>query len=712
MMNAEQVTTGGRKHALKNMMTEYSCFASRWVGIALILTFALLYASTLDNGLRPGELQGGDLITHQYAQVQGRPSNAPGYPLYTMGGWLWFRLGRLLLGPNHNPIPILSSYSTFWALIALWLLYRLILEVTDRGEGGNWPVAALATAFYGVTYFFWYYAVTTEQYTSAVAWTLAVILVAFRWERAPVGPRGWSRRDRYLLVIAFLTGVGLAHMVTVLFIIPPLLWFVLTREPKLLRRPKFLATVLGLAALPLLSYIYVYVGGACHPEWRGAGQWTSTWQWFWSFISTSQGRSELTWSLSPFLTQEFPSLTWGEMTWPGLVAGLLGLAVLRSAPRVPQDRGEAHAPSVGGAETRSKGGSRRAIMLYATLAIYLVFCWIDRLGNWYQVIMPVYALLALGSAVAADWIWRWGTEEQGGRGVGEQVPANNRPGGLRRGGGAEERRALRATIVLALVALVAYRGMLSYPRADSRDRPQDTGLVPGWAILADDPAPGTAILGTLQETLALNYLTEIWEQRPDLHSVTSDQARAILAAGAPPLAVTRAALPLVPAEVSPDAHYSALGRTLVAVSASPNRALLGVTVGNVPLRSWTHDFGSNLRLLGGRLIQPREVFGNSAALNEIVVLLAWQARANPAQDWSVSVRLTQGGAEIAQLDQRHPVFGAYPTTRWSPGEIVADVYPLAIPDGANPDGLTVILYRQLADGSFVNLDVARFPLQG
>ena len=57
------------------------------IGIALTL-----YLSTLDNGLRLEELKGGDLITHQYAQVQARPSNAPGYPLYTMGGWLWFRL--------------------------------------------------------------------------------------------------------------------------------------------------------------------------------------------------------------------------------------------------------------------------------------------------------------------------------------------------------------------------------------------------------------------------------------------------------------------------------------------------------------------------------------------------------------------------------------------------------------------------------------------
>ncbi|MCB0250428.1 MAG: hypothetical protein KDI07_17770, partial [Anaerolineae bacterium] len=77
----------------------------RWAGVALVLLALTLYLLTLDNGLRPGELAGGDLVTHQYAQVQGRPSNAPGYPLYTMGGWLWFHGLRAILGVSSNPVP-------------------------------------------------------------------------------------------------------------------------------------------------------------------------------------------------------------------------------------------------------------------------------------------------------------------------------------------------------------------------------------------------------------------------------------------------------------------------------------------------------------------------------------------------------------------------------------------------------------------------------
>ena len=533
-----------------------------------MLVAATLYLLTLDNGLRPGELAGGDLITHQYAQVQGRPSNAPGYPLYTMGGWLWFHGGRLILGNAANPIPILSSYSTLWALLALWLLYRLTLEVTDRGDGGNWPVAALVTGFYAVTYFFWYYAVTTEEYTSAAGWTLAVFWLAFRWQR--------TRRDGYLLGIAFLAGCGLAHILTILLVIPPLLWFVLSEEPALLRRPRLVAAAVGLAALPLLSYVFVYVRGAQHPEWRGAGQWDSTWQWFLSFISTRQGWQELTWSWTPLLTAEFPRLIWQELTIPGLALGLAGLIGL---------------------------GRRRAIAVCASLALYLVFCWIDRRGNWFQVIMPAYALLAMGTGVAADRIERHGSRRPGRRSP-RSTPAA--PGHLAGPGGPD---GIPGRCVLSCSQLA--------------EPPDDTGLVPGWAILADRPAPGSAILGTLPETLSANYLTQIWGLRPDLQMVTSDQARQILASGRRALAVTVGRFAV---GAGGGQRRGPLQRVRAHAGGSAGHAFPGAAAGpggartpRPELRPWTYDFGSGLRLAGGRLVRD-------AVTGETVVWLVWQAQ--------------------------------------------------------------------------------------
>jgi hypothetical protein len=307
------------------------------------------------------------------------------------------------------------------------------------------------------------------------------------------------------------------------------------------------------------------------------------------------------------------------------------------------------------------------------------------------VIMPAYALVALGLGVGADRLWR-----------AFSTPSRARWSVV-----------LRVALVVAFAALIVDRAVLSYPQANSRGRVDDTALAPGWAILADNPPLHAGVLGTLPEELALNYLTEIWGLRPDVEAITSDQARQMLAGVSRPLAVTAAALPLVPQEVSSDAHFSALGSTLVSISAQPATTLpapetsllpgAGQTARDASVQAWEHDFGDGLSLLGRRV--TRNPGGDT------VVWLAWQARARPSQNWSVSVRLMQAEREIGQADQEIPVAGAYPTGRWSAGEIVGDAYSFTLPAEARPDGVRVILYRRAGDGSFVNLGDTRFPLR-
>ncbi|MEA3335297.1 MAG: DUF2723 domain-containing protein [Chloroflexota bacterium] len=638
----------------------------RWAGIVLVLAALALYLWTLDNGLRPEELMGGDLITHQYAQVQGRPSNAPGYPLYTMGGWLWFHGWRSILAAEANPTAILSTYSTLWALLALWLLYRLILH-----ETGNWLVGLLLGAFYAVTYFFWYYATSTEQYTSAVALTLAIVLVAYHWEdtldRSQPGrsEKEEARADRYILLLAFLSGVILAHMVTVAFIIPPLLWFILSRQPGLLRRPRLILTSIAAALLPLLSYFFVYIRGAQHPEWRGEGQWPNAGAWFWDFVSTQQGQDELTWSLTPLWTHEFPSMIWQELTWIILFGGLAGLFLMNR---------------------------RHGLFLGATLAIYLAFSFIDRLGNWFQVIMPAYALLVLSFAVAVQCLWTR---------LKDASPKSRLSTAMLRG--------LQIALVSGLLLLLVFRFDASWSRANQRNRARDTALAAGQAILADDPQPNAAILADFAETVSLRYLRDIWNLRPDLQAVGSKDAGDILATGDRPLYVTRTAAPLVWQEVSPSAHFSSAGNTLIALSKEPAPALPG------DVRPLSLPAGPALSLAGIETQLGNPIEDGHQSLS---VRLFWQARAPVAEDWRVSVRPTGSGHPITtpdgsplQMDLLHPVHGTYPMSRWLPGEVVADDYLIPIPPGQQVDGIQVFVYRPLEDGTFENLTVLEIPLK-
>jgi hypothetical protein len=631
-----------------------------WAGSLVILLAALLYLVTLDTGLRPDELSGGDLITHQYAQVQARPSNAPGYPLYTMGGWLWYRLARPVQGWVLNPVQQLSSYSTLWALLSLYLLYRLILKISQD----NWPVAALSAAFYATTYFFWFYSVTTEQYTSAVFQTLLIVWLAFKWDD--------TGANHYLLWMAFIVGTCLANLVTTLLIVPPLLWFTMSRQPYVIRQPSLVLGSILLALLPVTSYSYVYARGAAHPEWRGAGQWTSTWAWFLDFITTRQGRDELApgLNLASLVTHEFPALIWGELTWVVLIGGLVGLSWL---------------------------GRRQAILLYSTLLIYLLFSWVDRFGNWFQVIIPAYPLVVLGFAAGVNALWSRGWS-----------PSRQKP-------------LLRGLILLGLGSLVAYRLTTSLPRADQSYRSEDTGLDPGWSVLSDQPPANSIIVGDHGEWRALDYLTTIWGVEPsldprplcDVHPAEiAESAQAL--SGAKAIYLTRRAAAIDPACLA-DEHRYAAGANLIQVQSTPNT--------RVPesARRADLDFGPMLLVGFEAHLRPSgkssTPFGNTPVQPRITwrLSLHWQARDAIDSDYTVSVRPLRNGAPFTGADaepliQDHqPVWNSYPTSRWLAGEVVRDDYVLSLPDDLIPTSAQIVIYRSTALG-FENLAEAELNL--
>ncbi len=649
----------------------------RWTGALLLLAVAILYLVTLDNGLRPDELTGGDLITHQYAQVEARPSNAPGYPLYTMGGWLWFRLGQALLGGLLNPIQILSSYSMLWGLASLLMLYLILHYVGGR----RWWLPPLLTAFYAVTFFFWYYSVTTEQYTSAVFQTLLLIWLAFRWDEQP--------RDSTLLGMAFVSGTMLANMVTTLFILPPLLWFIFARRSDkqslmlltYLKRPKLVLQAVGLALLPLLSYAYIYIRGAQHPEWRGAGDWPSTWAWFIQFLTIQQGRDELApgLALQNMFTAEFPALIWQELTWPVFIGGLLGLACL---------------------------GRRRAIFLYATLLIYLFFSWGYRFGNWFQVIIPAYPIFIIGFAAGiiavAERLQRAFVTRPSSPTVHSSFFILHSSSFI-----------LHCSFFIILTGLLIYRLITNLPAATQRNLPTDTGLDPGWAILADRPRSPARIAVDFEERVALQYLHTVWGVVPQIEPVTGDGVDGPGAAQKDvPLYVSRRAATMPPDILLDEAIYpQAAGVQLIHLTGE-TRAELPASAERLDLQ-----FGDRLRLVGWDPLPADYPLPEAVARRGIrpnwQIALYWQTSEPLTVDYTISVRPLVEGQIIDRageplIQDHQPVWGLYPTSRWPTGHLVRDVYALDLPAGVTPTTLQIVVYYPTA-GGFENVGLQTIP---
>jgi len=109
-----------------------------------------------------------------------------------------------------------------------------------------------------------------------------------------------------------------------------------------------------------------------------------------------------------------PRIIIKELTLPVLLLGVGGIALL---------------------------GRRHGGLLYGVLIFYALFTYIDRFGNWFQVVMPAYPLIVLGLAILAHRLFR---------------PSPNWA---------------RVLVILALALLVANRLGVNFPGADQRDRP-------------------------------------------------------------------------------------------------------------------------------------------------------------------------------------------------------------------------------------------------
>jgi hypothetical protein len=95
---------------------------------------------------------------------------------------------------------------------------------------------------------------------------------------------------------------------------------------------------------------------------------------------------------------------------------------------------------------------------------------------------------------------------------------------------------------------------------------------------------------------------------------------------------------------------------------------------------------------------------------EVLVRVDWVAEQAPSRDYSTAVHLVSRvpaeGADdvLAQADSRHPVEGWYPTSQWTSGQVVQDVYRLRTSSEKEPFAVRLTAYYVDEDGRFVNGD--------
>jgi hypothetical protein len=204
----------------------------------------------------------GDTARFQYvARVWGIPHRF-GYPLYIAISRLF---GYLPLGTLAYRINLMSAV---FAALAAVTVYLLVMRLAD-----DWLAAASAALSFAFSRALWGQAVVAEVYALNAFLVGAVLLVLLAWHQ--------TRKTWLLFVGIGLYALSFGNHMTVVTLVPAVVYLLLATDYRVLLDPKKVAVMAGLVLLGAAQYLSVIVRAHQQPllnelgpfSWRGWLHW-------------------------------------------------------------------------------------------------------------------------------------------------------------------------------------------------------------------------------------------------------------------------------------------------------------------------------------------------------------------------------------------------------------------------------------------------------
>ena len=635
---------------------------------AIFVTVLTLYALTLAPGV-----VGGDAGEHQFAAPLLGIPHTTGYPLYVLLGKLWTLL--IPLGSPAWRMNLLSAVAGALAAATTGLVvYNLAQPVAGNKQPSAGPpawggafVAGTGLAF-GLT--LWQWSTIAGVRSLNILFFALLTLEAIIWQQQR--QRGDIRAaENTLRWLALTVGLSLAHHRTTVFYLPSLIGWLWWHDPQLIRQPKRVFTLAALSIAPLFLYAFIYFRGVNHPPYTHEP--ISDLSSFWFLVGSSDS-SGLFLSIDPAFLPARLAFIWhdilAQLSLPGVIlAGIGGLSLLWQ-------------------QTRHFMFQSLLVGLLLLFTLDFEVVNLNEAPTWY--LMPAYFIFAVWLGLGVDRIWAWVRSLQV-----KQLHENP--------------LASSAQLLTAGTAVALLIYSLAWPNwqqiyADS------TAPLDEWRqLLRGDQArrfvesslphvePNAIIWGDWEQYTAFKYYQLINGLRPDVTTRNPlnrwpEKAAAAHAAGLP-VYLTRKT-----ADLTGTPHLSMVG-PLIRLSEEPQ---FEVPAGITRLAA---NFEDELELRGYRVeVIPQDTPGGAQAGPIIQLTLYWRAPHGVTWDYALSLRLLDPtGREIFKRDAAHPVLSSYPTSLWTPGEVVGDFYELPFPLETGPLTLHLLPYRLEAPGRWHNL---------
>jgi hypothetical protein len=481
--------------------------------------------------------------------------------------------------------------------------------------------------------------------------------------------------ERSLRWLALIVGLSLAHHRTTVFYLPSLAGWIWWYDRQLIRQPKRLLILALLALAPLSLYLLIYLRGVNDPPYTH--EQITGWESFW-FLVGSGDSAGLFLSIDPAYLPARLGFIWNDilaqLSWPGVIlAGLGALALLWRFPAAFLLQ-----------------GLLAAVLLLFTLDFEVVN--LNEAPTWY--LMPAYFVFAV-------WL---------GMGINEILDLGFGIWDLR---SRITDYALRVMMLVQLFVAILVIAVLTYTLGwPNWQRQAATAAAPldDWRQLLRGTqaqrfvesslpyvAPNSIIWGDWEQYTPIKYYQLVNGLRPDVTVRNPldrwpEKAATARAAGQP-IYFTRKPADLV------GAPYLTMVGPLIQLQTGPSF--------DTPeyISRLGANFEDELELIGyHRETLPQWAPGGAQASPILQLMLYWRVPKKVEWDYALSLRLIdETGQEVYKKDASHPVLSSYPTSLWTPGEVVGDYYELPLPPEALSLTLHILPYRTEGPGVWHNL---------
>lgn len=426
--------------------------------IALGVPFAL-YVRTLAPTIY--NLDSAELTTAAYT---GGLIRATGYPLYLLIGRLWSH--AVPFGDVGYRMNLLSA--VFGALTI-----ALGFAILRRLGVGPWAAAG-ALGLLMTTRFYWAMSLVAEVYTLQTALVAGMILTALAWARDP--------RPVRLGAATLFIGLGLAHHVTTVLLLPGWLRLILGSKPAEALRPHTIVCGIGGLLMGLAFYLYLPILYSSSPVFNYAGAYDADGHFVARDLTSWDG---LLWLASGrqfhgMIFNYTPNQILAEATgfcielWRGLLIGV--------------------GPALLGAWALSRRDRRVGLSLLMMLAAYAVFIIGYQAGDKQTMYLPIFLILSVFLGVGYQTLLDW---------------VRDAPDHTEAGSGAW---LLRVLMVGAVVVVAA----INWPVVD---RSQDWSARERGELILRTVEPQAVVAGSFSTVPVIQYLQLVEGKRPDVITI-------------------------------------------------------------------------------------------------------------------------------------------------------------------------------------------------